>query len=123
MWSSNKTKFKVKPRPYIKTQHLHKTKTIHKKISPYIKPNSPVQYHSLHHVQPWCHGWDWPYSLHCPRDKSAYRKPLAESTGYLTLPCLLTCLGPVSWLILGLSPANERRCYFVTTSLIGWAQT
>ena len=26
-------------------------------------------------------------------------------------------------LILGLRPANERRRYFVTTSLIGWAQT
>ena len=25
-------------------------------------------------------------------------------------------------LILGLHPANERRRYFVTTSLIGWAQ-
>ena len=25
-------------------------------------------------------------------------------------------------LILGLCPANERRCYFVETSLIGWAQ-
>ena len=25
-------------------------------------------------------------------------------------------------LILGLCPANERRCYFVTTSLIGWVQ-
>ena len=25
-------------------------------------------------------------------------------------------------LILGLVPANERRRYFVTTSLIGWAQ-
>ena len=25
-------------------------------------------------------------------------------------------------LILGLHPANERRCYFVTTSLIGWVQ-
>ena len=25
-------------------------------------------------------------------------------------------------LILGLRLANERRCYFVTTSLIGWAQ-
>ena len=25
-------------------------------------------------------------------------------------------------LILGLLPANERRRYFVTTSLIGWAQ-
>ena len=28
-----------------------------------------------------------------------------------------------SGLILGLRPANERRRYFVTTSLIGWAQT
>ena len=29
-----------------------------------------------------------------------------------------------SWhLILGLRPANERRRYFVTTSLIGWVQT
>ena len=25
-------------------------------------------------------------------------------------------------LILGLRPANERRCYLVTRSLIGWAQ-
>ena len=25
-------------------------------------------------------------------------------------------------LILGLRPVNERRRYFVTTSLIGWAQ-
>ena len=28
----------------------------------------------------------------------------------------------ISGLILGLRPANERRRYFVTTSLIGWAQ-
>ena len=26
-------------------------------------------------------------------------------------------------LVLGLRPANDRRCYCVTTSLIGWAQT
>ena len=25
-------------------------------------------------------------------------------------------------LILGLRPANEKRCYFVTTALIGWGQ-
>ena len=30
---------------------------------------------------------------------------------------------PASGLILGLRPANERRCYKVTLSLIGWAQT
>ena len=29
----------------------------------------------------------------------------------------------ISGLILGSRPANERRRYFVTTSLIGWAQT
>ena len=29
---------------------------------------------------------------------------------------------PVSRLIVGLCPANERRRYFVMTSLIGWAQ-
>ena len=29
----------------------------------------------------------------------------------------------ITELILGLRPANERRRYFVTTSLIGWAQT
>ena len=28
----------------------------------------------------------------------------------------------LSGLILGLRPTNERRRYFVTTSLIGWAQ-
>ena len=28
----------------------------------------------------------------------------------------------VSGLILGLRPANGRRCYFTTTSLIGWVQ-
>ena len=30
---------------------------------------------------------------------------------------------PISGLILGLHPANERRFYKVTPSLIGWAQT
>ena len=30
---------------------------------------------------------------------------------------------PMAWLILGLRPANERRRYKVTPSLIGWAQT
>ena len=29
----------------------------------------------------------------------------------------------ITGLILGLCLANERRCYFVTMSLIGWAQT
>ena len=30
--------------------------------------------------------------------------------------------GNYAGLILGLLPANERRRYFVTTSLIGWVQ-
>ena len=30
--------------------------------------------------------------------------------------------GNISGLILGLRPANEKRCYFVTTSFIGWVQ-
>ena len=29
----------------------------------------------------------------------------------------------IAELILGLRPANERRRYFVTTSLIGWVET
>ena len=35
----------------------------------------------------------------------------------------LTNARMLAGLILGLRPANERRRYFVTTSLIGWAQT
>ena len=52
----------------------------------------------------------------------------------LTLYLLYYCVGPaygtINWsliqtirLILVLRPANERRCYFVTASLIGWMQT
>ena len=39
------------------------------------------------------------------------------------LKCHETHVAPVSGLILGLCPANERRRYKVTPSLIGWAQT
>ena len=35
---------------------------------------------------------------------------------------LLSGLSSVSGIILGLHPVNERRRYFVTTSLIGWGQ-
>ena len=34
-----------------------------------------------------------------------------------------TADAPTTGLILGLRPANERCCYFVTTSLNGWAHT
>ena len=37
-------------------------------------------------------------------------------------PCWSMAMG-ITGLILGLRPANERRRYFLTTSLIGWAQT
>ena len=37
------------------------------------------------------------------------------------IPC--TFQGQIAELILGLRLANERRRYFVTTSLIGWTQT
>ena len=38
--------------------------------------------------------------------------------------CIRPCYSiTYSGLILGLRPANERCSYFVTTSLIGWAQT
>ena len=36
---------------------------------------------------------------------------------------LVTFRTPITGLIVGLRPANERRRYFVTTSFIGWAQT
>ena len=32
------------------------------------------------------------------------------------------CHDVITWLILGLRPANERRHYFVTTCLIGWGK-
>ena len=50
-----------------------------------------------------------------------------RSTLWLLMPWLLchqvNSSNGIVGLILGLRPANERRRYFVTTSLIGWAQT
>ena len=40
-----------------------------------------------------------------------------------SLPYIPHNVLPITGLIVGLCPANERRCYFVTTSLIGWSQT
>ena len=34
-----------------------------------------------------------------------------------------SCLGWITGMILGLHTTNKRRRYFVTPSLIGWAQT
>ena len=48
-------------------------------------------------------------------DKSSATMALAIGS----LPSMMKGAG----LILDLRPTNERRCYFVTTSLTGWAQT
>ena len=54
--------------------------------------------------------------LHSPPDQHACRG--TEWLERQTNPAWLHLTG----LILGLHPANETQCYFVTTSLIGWAQ-
>ena len=50
-----------------------------------------------------------------PREDTTLFKFGAWLSGY--------CVHSNSGLILGLHPANERRRYFVTTSLIGWVHT
>ena len=40
----------------------------------------------------------------------------------ISLTIVYSTLYPVAGLSLGLRPANERRRYFVTKSLIGWVQ-
>ena len=55
-------------------------------------------------------------------------KPAALVAAHTELTMMEYCeVGSIkdqmTWMILGLRPANERRRYFVTTSLIGWAQT
>ena len=57
------------------------------------------------------------YNTSIFQDKRA-RLSVAHPWG-LAVDCLL---GDNTGLILGLRSANERRRYFVTTSLIGWAQ-
>ena len=42
-----------------------------------------------------------------------------RNVGTVTILYIITV---IAGLILGLRPANERRRYFVTTSLIGWVQ-
>ena len=42
--------------------------------------------------------------------------------GHNLLPEPIMAQFTVVCIVLGLRPANERRRYFVTTSLIGWAQ-
>ena len=76
-------------------------------------------------------GWAQPELTLSKRQKTS---PCVMLTGDTS--CHLTSVNCVVWgfhlggwavhtaaLILGLCPANERRRYIVTTSLIGWAQT
>ena len=50
-----------------------------------------------------------------------YEDHLATAPSNLCIPNMKMI--PYTKPILGLHPANERRRYFVTTSLIGWGQT
>ena len=58
----------------------------------------------------------------CAPAISSYRHN-SESLREVISITLLIMITINTGLILGLCPANERRRYFVTTSLIGWAQT
>ena len=53
--------------------------------------------------------------------RSSPFEKLTDDDYMVVIVWLLASLN-ITRLILGLRPANEERCYFVTTSLIGWAQ-
>ena len=55
-------------------------------------------------------------------NSSLYRCPVVQLFGFTRVRCITGFISTAPGLILGLRPANERRCYFVTTSLIGWEQ-
>ena len=70
----------------------------------------------------------------CSHRKFFFRTPVLVVRNYRTQSNAIgTFQNNVAWdipesryaagLVLGLRPANERRCYKVTPSLIGWAQT
>ena len=62
---------------------------------------------------------DWKYSgisMQCDKALKAINEAWGIVIDMIIYP---TTTG----MILGLCPANNRRRYFVTTSLIGWAQT
>ena len=54
----------------------------------------------------------------CTKSMVLYLEPDAWRVAKFDIGCLHAITG----LILGLHPVSERQCYFVTTSLIGWAQ-
>ena len=64
----------------------------------------------------------WSEKICAGNSQKSWHHHAFEIPWYLFFKVLLVTAWP-SGLILGLRPANERRRYFVTTSLIGWAQT
>ena len=58
----------------------------------------------------------WAMTVRKPRE-SPYRLPACQIKAWF-----IWYTSPDTGLILGLHPANERRRYFVTTSLIGWGK-
>ena len=65
-------------------------------------------------------GWNMTESPQL-KNWSFQNNQLVISTACFNLNCFSPC--PWSGIILGMDSANERRCYSVTSSLIGWAQT
>ena len=76
-----------------------------------------------------CHNFIWiNYSqiatydlLSSPRTGGHLVRTRPQLCGFLHIPANVRIFF-FSGMILGLRPANERRRYFVTTSLIGWEQ-
>ena len=58
-----------------------------------------------------------------PSFLSSMRLPYRNKSACIWIAGCASGLDTITGLILGLRPANERRRYFVTTSLSGWAQT
>ena len=65
------------------------------------------------------HPWYSKYNFYF---KKCIKDVVCKSVTILFRPQCAKMIFYITGLILGLRPANERRRYFVTTSLIGWAQ-
>ena len=86
-------------------------------LVPYITKPSPEPMLIYHQWGPLAFKWE---KVH--RNSSVYHS-LKSVENYIFENTGTSPRGQWAGLILGLPPANERRRYFVTTSLIGWAQT
>ena len=68
---------------------------------------------------------NWIDTISTPKPSTKWAPLLTVTRSYTILIDMFNILMPrqmTAGLILGLRPANERRRYFVTTSLTGWAQ-